>query len=213
MPASTAINLLTLVDPARDADGDGWLLSDGQLRNRIEPGKLSYLQLPYRPPAEYDLTIRYRRLDEMGGMVGVILPYNGTQVMAYLSFRAWEQKKLMGLGQVGRLGIVDPPNPTRVSVGGGDQHGRPYQGVIRVRRDRIRIEYEGFTSEWTPAAGELSLEPAWRKIAPGAFALAGGRGSTVFEQVTLLSISGTGEERRPTQPVRETARALDGATP
>lgn len=214
MPVLTSINLLALIDPDRDADGDGWVLSDGHLRNRIEPGRLSHLQLPYSPPAEYDLTIRYRRLDQMGGMVGVILPYDGTQVIAYLSYAAWAQKKMIGFGLVDRLGLLDALNPTRVEISGGDSEEYLYHGIIQVRKNRIRIDYEGTTSEWTPVAGDLSLEQAWQKVKPGTLALASGRGATVFEQVLLQPLSGAGEGRRPPYPIREsTPRAGPTPTP
>ncbi len=59
------IDLLKLVDPARDARVSGWHLENGQLFNDGNAG--AELRFPYCPPAEYDLAIDYVREDGRWG--------------------------------------------------------------------------------------------------------------------------------------------------
>ncbi len=63
-----SIPLLPLIDLDRDSVSAGWQLSDGVLTGPARPTSLGWLQLPYCPPAEYDLSLCAERKNGPNGL-------------------------------------------------------------------------------------------------------------------------------------------------
>lgn len=75
LPGTPEIDLLALVDPARDAVKGAWTLESGRLVSDDDPA--SRLELPYVLPEEYSFTVEFVRRSGTGG-VHLILTRGGT---------------------------------------------------------------------------------------------------------------------------------------
>ena len=60
------IDLLPLIEVEKDAVNGKWVLNKGMLES--DRSERSCIQLPYRPPEEYDFRIVFKRLDGDSGM-------------------------------------------------------------------------------------------------------------------------------------------------
>ena len=151
------LDLLALIDPARDALRGNWTVEDGAL---ISPnGRPAILEIPVKPPAEYELTAVVEELEgtdsfNMGLIVG------GSGVTAVI---AGQRGTYSGLNLVkGRLGRV---NETR-SPGPVLQPGRNTI-VFRVTPGSLQVECNGkVVIQWTGSSEDLSYGFEWKEGAP-----------------------------------------------
>lgn len=130
--ASTAVDLLALVDPSRDSvDGD-WDLSAvlGTLHCKEGDGRIV---LPYTPPAEYDLRISFTRADGDEELDAVCL--GGGGVRQFCCDVGAVGNTLAGLSLVECHSVGH--NPTGVR-GSWIENGRRYTLVVKVRSHGVQ---------------------------------------------------------------------------
>lgn len=141
---SRVVDLLELTDVARDARVSVWHLEKRGLMN--EPAKTAELRFPYKPPAEYDLDVVYKRTDGQWG-AGLILTHNGKIFMCGLpnpKLHRVEVAAPVGVKQDQLFATLPPQTANGCEI------------CIQVRNDRITVIVDGKTqvnyqaTEWTP---------------------------------------------------------------
>ena len=155
MPADGApLDLLALIDPARDAIRGNWAVEDGAL---VSPNsRPAILEIPVKPPAEYELTAVVEELQGTDSFnMGLIVGESGVTAVI-----AGQRGTYSGLNLVkGRLGKV---NETR-SPGPVLQPGRNTI-VFRVTPSSLQVECNGkVVIQWTGASGDLSYGFEWKE--------------------------------------------------
>jgi hypothetical protein len=146
------IDLLELTDVARDARASIWHLEKRGLMN--EPAKAAELRFAYKPPAEYDLDVVYKRTDGQWG-TGLILTHNGKIFMCGLpnpKLHRVEVAAPVGVKQDQLFATLPPGTANGCEI------------CIQVRNDRITVIVDGKTqvnyqaSDWTPGEHPNFLE-------------------------------------------------------
>jgi serine/threonine protein kinase len=137
-PSTAPVDLLKLIDPAKDSVVDRWTLDGSTL---VTPAKrrFSLLQIPYRPPDEYDLVAEVERKETPQSGIGSCsfdfgLAVGERQFGVYLGAR----DPKTGDATASSLNMVD---------GGSGDAGARYGGIIfengAVAKIRISIRTSG----------------------------------------------------------------------
>ena len=146
------VDLLKLIEPARDSISGGWTRDGGAL---VSPPGVPFarLQVPYAPPAAYQLTAVVERA-AAGDSFSLGLVVGTSQPAVVLD--GWNNKK-SGIAMVdGRWGdwnetAVDTPDLLK-----GGQHTI----VCRVQPDRIEVQVDQRTLiDWQGDSRRLSIDP------------------------------------------------------
>ncbi len=135
-PGAATVNLLSLIDTQKDAVSDRWRLNDaGELVSGR--GEDARLQLPYRPPAEYDLRIAFTRTEGNDAVAPIL--YGGGRQFQY--FIAGFGNSVCGFDNVN--GKDPDDNETTVKRGAWLQNGQRYEARFEVRRDGAKAYLDG----------------------------------------------------------------------
>ncbi len=183
------IDLLARVDTRRDALRGSWQREgDGDIVGRAPMLNAAALKLPYRPPAEYDLTISFTPLKGRDG-IGVVLVVGESQV-------GWVMRGWPGAGQLSGLNLVKgkkvPENPTRTDTALADNIR--HTTLIKVRRRRLRIWLnDRLVVDHVTDGSDLSMHPAFDSPDKDALGLYAMRSDVVFHRVAVRPVGGTGE--------------------
>jgi tetratricopeptide (TPR) repeat protein len=182
-----AVNLLPLIDPRRDNVSGTWswqderLVSDRLLRTRIE--------IPYRPPEEYDIRTVFTRVAGTGPII-LVLSHSG---------RPFEWVMGAGAGGTGfgfelvRGTPLLGANPTAVKEAKALEAGKSYTSLVQVRRDGVRAFLDDRPlTHWKTDYSDLAMSPPFRLRDPGLLGLITQGTSASFERIELLEISGKG---------------------
>lgn len=192
----TIINLLPLIDPARDQvfgtwtrDGDA-LVSDGA--GDWERGG-ARLAIAYRPPEEYDFHIVFtKRAGEQ--CVTQLFVANG-QVFAWI-MGGWGNR-VFAFETVNGVDGGKPGNTTAVSRQSALVAGRRYDAVLRVRRGGTTALFNDAEISRTPANYRSMGSPGWYHLnTPAVLGLASWQTPTVFHVVEVVELSGAGRRLR-----------------
>ena len=128
-----SVDLLRLIDPAKDAVSGTWSLSGKILV--AAPPEPAVLQIPYSPPAEYDLTIVTEKKDRLLFYVGLLVA--GTQVSVFLDSMS------STLSCIGVFGKGIEGETSTVFSGEALSKASPSTVVCSVRRTGIAVSVDG----------------------------------------------------------------------
>ena len=134
-PSPTVIDLLPLIDPERDQVKGKWQRTRDSVTLVQEP-LYARLELPYRPPDEYDLRLDFTPTGSIEGITPCLLG-NGRQFRC--EFGA-SKNTSVSLNVVNGT-IYD--NPTLVKKDAWLSVGRRHEVVMQVRRDQVRAYLDG----------------------------------------------------------------------
>ena len=141
--AEGTVDLLKLVDLTRDNISGNWVADNSVLKG-TGPGAVQ-IELPYRPPAEYDLTVRFQREQGTGDVVVICAAGNGTGGGGGEKQFAWnmggEDNHLAGFGSI--KGAAYRKNATTKRADAWVTNGMPQVLVIRVREDHLEVALDG----------------------------------------------------------------------
>ncbi|MCA9038257.1 MAG: protein kinase, partial [Planctomycetaceae bacterium] len=154
--SSEWIDLMPLIDPARDSVAGRWQKSGTELTVDSTVG--ARLAIPTELPAEYDFEIEFTRLNGIHS-VAMIFVSNGCQ--ATFDIDAWAQH-IAGIQNInGQTIQPEDPNPTAVA----DirlTNGERYTASVRVRKNRIEASLNHrLLSTYRGDGSDLSLIPQW----------------------------------------------------
>lgn len=184
------VDLLRLIDPAKDSVHGTWSLDGSDLA--CEPGDATRLQIPYVPPDEYDLNISFERRTGNRG-IAFILARGSTQWGL-----GWDYFPTQGYrsGLLLLDGAEIAPGPSTLN---GPQlaNGKKHELSIQVRRTGLRARLDGKTTvEWDGAFTRLTLPPNSKLPQADTLGLLAWGNRVHFSKITLTPVSGTGRKLR-----------------
>lgn len=187
------INLMPRVDVAKDAIKGGWELRNSRLISR--PFKSVNLELPYRPPEEYDFHVTFKRLSGEKS-VEVILCKNGRSFV--WSMGGFDNTR-RGFYFVSPIGAPDHS----ASLSRGIEFGRRYDVVVQVRNNVVRSYVDGTLAvEWPTEYEEFRLSNNWKLRNEALIGVGNDDGLVEFERIEVREITGKGTfTRTPTSSV------------
>jgi poly(3-hydroxybutyrate) depolymerase len=154
-PAGSAVDLLELVDPARDAVAGTWRVEGKTL---VSPqSDFARLQVATAVPAEYDLEVVAQRSGgEKADTLVIGLVGGGAQFMVGLDGNTGTKS---GLDAIDGKRFVENETTRDGSVFSADKPGTI---LCSVRKDRVTVSVDGkVVLDWKAEFPRLSLRPAW----------------------------------------------------
>lgn len=190
-PTPGTIDLLRLIDPARDTLLGEWRRDGKSLVSPVT--QWGRIQIPYRPPEEYDLEIIGVR--ETGHDALAVGLGKGQAAFAVWIDGFPDRDGLSGLDRLDGSLIED--SPARVP-GLRIRNARSFRILAAVRDAGVTVTVDGErVVDWKGEFSRLSPSPVWRPRSPGAPLFVGADSSRVrFQGIILKPVSGQGEPLR-----------------
>jgi len=183
--AAKAVNLLALIDPAKDKSEGEWSLVGNNLV--VAPGRYSVLSLPYHMPAEYELRVSFTRVEGTGAICVLLASHDKSfgfqlDVKSEARFERVASK-------------VAKENPTSVPV--AISNGKRYTLCMQIRNDSVQALLDDkLITQWKTDYKDLSRYPMWKISNDKLCGLGANHAKVVFHTVELVEISGTGKPVR-----------------
>jgi hypothetical protein len=187
-PAPAWIELLPMIDLARDIRVGGWTRRGGTI---VADGTANAgCQVPYTPPRAYDLVLEFTR--EKGGCeTGVIALWDGRT--PFLAGLAGNGGGYSGISNVNGKGYSENPTLRRGSL----EARRRYRLELEVRPELVRMVVDGQEwSRWTPALGPLGASGLACAPSGLLIGLTNCETPTVFHRLAILERDGKGKPGR-----------------
>ncbi len=176
MQQEKRLNLLSIIDPRRDAVKGNWLFEGKMLVCDAQGSLDNRIMIPLTPPIEYDLLIVAQKNDAHGLQVGLLSGDNQFTVTI------WDHV-IQITGQEKKVDVWNSDKPTSLR--------------LAIRRDSISVNVDDKPCfSWNGDLGILDVNPAWR--VPNKYVLFIGThpGKMVFSKIELLPISGQWKKLR-----------------
>jgi serine/threonine protein kinase len=188
--AASTIDLLALVDPARDAVKGAWKLEKGCLVSDEE--NAARLELPYLPPEEYDFKVVFARRTG-NDAVNQIIPHDGT---VFVWLMGGFDNTIFGISEIsGKRANQNPSTQQRERC---LENGLEYTSIVEVRKDRVTATLNGQkVADWKTDYKDLGMNDDWRLRSDAVPGLGTWGSSTEFRILELREVSGRG---RPLWP-------------
>jgi hypothetical protein len=186
---ATPVNLLALVDPARDAVSGAWTLDAGGLVS--DRAASARIEIPYRPPEEYDFRAVFTRRAG-NDAVTQVCSHSGKSFAWVMGLR---NNQAAGFELIGWLRADN--NRTTVRSEEFLRTGVRHESVVQVRRDGFRAYLDGkLMAEWKTGYRDLRTFDHWKLRDDALLGLASWDSATIFHQVEILEVTGTGVRTR-----------------
>lgn len=190
LPGTPEIDLLALVDPARDGVKGTWTLENGRLVS--DDGDASLLEIPYELPDEYTFTVEFVRR-RGNDAVNQILARAGKVFVWQMG--GWGNT-VFGLSEIDGKGANE--NATTVKKERCLENGRVHTSTVEVRKDRVTIFFDNQRIvDWKTDYRELGTPDVWRLRRDRLPGIGTRGGSTEFRRIRLFEFSGRGRPLRP----------------
>ncbi len=196
-PGGEWLDMLPLVDPAKDAVKGDWK-RQGSALAILRPTQAGRIMIPVAPEGSYELQVKFVRTSG-DDCVGVILPVGSTRVMLKLST---VHGLCSGLEMIN--GKSTKNNKTAVRPGtltNGHQYSVQVKVLVDGHQARITVTLDGkpFIA-WRGAESALSVPSPIHLPKPGCLGLGVWESTVVFRSVRLKMLSGQARLRRPPGP-------------
>jgi hypothetical protein len=190
LPGAAEIDLLALIDPARDGVKGTWTREKGALVSDDE--NASRLEIPYVAPEEYTFTVEFVRRTG-NDAVNQILPHAGKVFVWQMG--GWDNT-IFGISEI--EGKRANENPTAVRRDRCLENGKVYTSTVEVRKDRLTVWFnnEKLVDRKTDYR-ELDMNDDWRLRQDTLPGLGTWGSVTEFRRITLFEVGGKG---RPLWP-------------
>lgn len=183
-----AINLLPLIDPASDALRGDWAQTATALISDRSRG--SVIEIPYRPPEEYDFRIEFALLRK--GSAGIQCVSKAGHGFTWNCFHAGGT--LFGFECIDEKPL--PENPSAINVE-PPEIGRRYVSLVEVRSSEIRGYLDGrLIRTWKTNYANLKASTLW-KLRDASLLGLGCQMRTAFYSVRVREVTGKGAFTRP----------------
>ena len=181
---SRAVDLLPLIDPAKDAVKGEWKMAGGKLIS--DKSRQARIQFPFEPPVEYDFRIVFS-CSEGVPSVAQYIAHSGCCVFwimggtASCSFPGIKSKHM-------------EYNPKKFQTGGNLDLNRQYTSVLRVRDGGVASYLDGkLINRWTTDYTDVKAVSSW-ELPSDKFLAVGSDGTlTTFHKIDVLEIKGKGK--------------------
>ena len=181
-----AVDLMPLIDPLRDSVAGAWKRQDATLVS--EKAFYSRIEIPYQPPQEYDLRIRFTRTAG-NDCISEILSCAGH---SFSWTMGGSNNRVFGFEMV--AGISAVANPTTVSKPNCLENGKIYESIVQVRETGLKAWLDGqLISEWKTDYHDMAIYPEWKLRDGALLGLGCWDSATVFHKIQLLEVKGKGK--------------------
>jgi hypothetical protein len=192
-PWAEAVNVLPSVSLETDVVSGKWIREGGAVVSR--EGKPARVQVPYRPPEEYDVRIVFSR-QAANFCVNLILTRDGepfTLVMHRDGFFGFEKL----------FGEDFHKNKSTRRFEGPLQFNQPYTVTVEVRKTGVKTFCEGRPLSVLESYDGLSMNRDWKL--PDALALGFGTwdGGAAIQKLEVREVTGKGGFVRPASPPKK----------
>jgi hypothetical protein len=145
------VDLLKMIDPAKDAVSGKWKLEGGKLIS--EKVAFAKIEIPYEPPEEYDLRVVFSRQQ---GNLDVVFCLSRSEKPFH-----WQMAAADGTYFGFSITKTDSSNP---SVKKSKLvNNKKYTALIQVRKDNVKAYLDNeLMSEWKSEYGELGSNSGWK---------------------------------------------------
>jgi hypothetical protein len=199
-PVAGTIDLLPLIDPAKDKVAGEWSSTDDGLTCRS--GAFVRLALPYEPPAEYDYRIIFTRKTGGLGVVQTLSKDGRAFLWSMSAGTKWHGFELIDGKDVFTNGT---------GVAGALANNRRHESIVQVRADGLKAYLNGMLIvERKTNYQELSEQPKWALGNEKLLGLGSSSNEVVFHTIEVKEISGPGTFARPDDPAAKKARNTSG---
>jgi hypothetical protein len=189
-----SVDLLALIDPAKDAVKGEWTKDSSGLD--CPAGNHIRLQIPYAPPDEYDLTIVANRKEGSDGLL-VGLAKGDVQWAVTMDTQSSGTFK-SGFESLDNRGPNDNATTYAAPV---FTNGAEITLEFQVRKAGVTVIAGGKRIiEWKGSFNRLSLPDGWKVKNPNALFLAAWGSHYQFSRISLTPVSGTGSPLRKAAP-------------
>jgi hypothetical protein len=193
-----AVNLLTLVQPQRDAVAGAWALKDGALVS--DNSFYARLQLPYRPSAEYDFRVRFTRQD--GNDAVALILARGERAFAWIAGGVADTvfgfETISGRPAIANASTIKNPIPL--------DNNRVHTSLVQVRNSGLKAFLDGrLIAEYPTNYGEVSIYGEWALPLPGTLGVGTFGSVTAFQSIEVLEAGGQGQPFVPETPLANPA--------
>jgi WD40 repeat protein len=187
----SSVDLLKLIDPARDAVQGEWALKDGVLEP-TKPASPARVQIPYSPPEEYDLTLVAERTE---GKESINLGLFGGGRQFQVVIDGWPTAGY--LSSLWSLDGKDGSDNESTRRGLLLSNGHPATIICSVRKTGVKVAVDGKTIIDWKGNYERLTNPGLAKI-PDPRAMSIGCYDVIyrFSRLTLTPVSGSGKVLR-----------------
>ena len=183
------VDLLKLLDPAKDAVSGNWSFADGALV--CEPSDFARIEIPYDPPEEYDYRIAFVPTHLTAG-VEQICRGGGRQFR--FTVGGWGNT-IAGFSLISGKNVDN--NPTTTKADHWFVAGQRHVSVVKVRKDGVEGWFDGkrvvgYKTDWT----DMSLLGTSKLRRPDSIGIVAWPGVRV-ESAKIIEITGKGRYLRP----------------
>jgi hypothetical protein len=189
------VDLLKLVDPAKDAYSGRWRLQSAALYTSGSSTEL--LRLPYQPPEEYDVQIVFSR--QLGRAdVGVLLYKAGAQFEWVMDVGG----SRCGFEAIDGERVVSLKNPTGFTA--QMKNGQKYTLVLQVRNTGVKALIDGHqAADFKTDYKNLAATEGFTIPGTKCLGLLSWNSSTVFYSIRVQEVTGKGKIGHETPPPKD----------
>ncbi|MGD0091836.1 MAG: hypothetical protein ABSE73_18130 [Planctomycetota bacterium] len=187
LPPRRTLNLLPLIDPVKDTVAGTWKIESGALVSG--PVVVSRVEIPYRPPEEYDFRIVFTPVRAVE-MVQVLS--KSGKSFTWAIWGATPASVVMGFELI--AGTKWNVNKTAVKT--SMVAGRRYTSCVQVRKDGIKALVDGkCVTQWKTDYSDMSNAAYWDMRDTTILGL-GCSSPTIFHSIEVIEVRGQGKKTR-----------------
>lgn len=185
------VDLLGLIDVEQDKVSGDWTREGSRLESPKQYG--ARIEIPYEPPAEYELTVVVEAIDEPHGMtIGHIS--GGNRFLTLLNHRRMPNAELTAIEDVDGKNVGNNSTTLNASL---FKKNRLSQIICTVRKKSVVVTCDGRrVIDWQGDPSRLSLSDYWKTPNRNTLFLGAYDCRYRFYRATLSPISGNGKPTR-----------------
>ncbi len=178
-------SLFPLIDLSRDKLGGVWSFNGAdELVSTDKPN--AKVEIPYCPPAEYDLQFRFSRTSGNDALV-IVCPFNGLQFAFDIGASNNTRAAFVGIGSV-TAQTAPASQPARPIL----TNGRVYSCLIKIRKIGVQAFIDDQLVDQCIDLHEIRLPPAWGMRRPSTLGLGTALSAFQVDDLQVREISGPG---------------------
>jgi hypothetical protein len=190
-PDGGPLNLLKMIDLSRDVVSGVWNMNGDAIVS--DAGQGARVEIPYEPPAEYDLKITFTR-NEGAGDVFVGLTNNRRAFEWTLGAGG---NRYFGFGIYKGLWAADDNCQGSVQIPDGLTNGKLHTTLVQVRRESLKGYLDGkLIKELNQPYGDLQPHGSLRLRNDAILGVGTWISPTTFLKIELIEVTGRGKKTR-----------------
>ena len=183
------VNLLALIDPAKDAVAGKWGFNGAVLVGE-KNAEAARIEIPYQPPEEYDFRMVFMRIEGVDCVCQIL----------YKSDRQFQWTMDGWTGTISGIQTIDgktADNNETTFNGKLLTNGRWHTSIVQVRNNGITVFFDGKRiANLSKAYDTLAIHPMWKLRDTSVLGVGHYSNKVGFSIVELVEVTGTGKKTR-----------------